>query len=162
VDSFILRRSDELTEKKSSPQEKPRLQVPRIFLNETISRMNEAVQGCPADLVFNLDEIGISDWADRKPKKVVVPMTATSHSIHHRVSRNLKHISIVTCIFVSGGCLTPYMITSQDSVAVCRSLEAGGWSHGDWEALNLPIPRQALHQCRSLSGLHSNRLYPSR
>jgi hypothetical protein len=24
--------------------------------------MNEAVHGCPADLVFNLDEVGISDW----------------------------------------------------------------------------------------------------
>ena len=36
VDSFILRHSAELTEKKSSPQEEPRLQVPRIFLEETI------------------------------------------------------------------------------------------------------------------------------
>jgi hypothetical protein len=103
VDSFILRHCDELTEKKSSPQEEPRLQVPRIFLNETIRCMNEAVQGSPADLVFNLDEVGISDWEDRKPKKVVVPIIATSHSIHHRVSRNLKHISIVTCTRANGG-----------------------------------------------------------
>jgi hypothetical protein len=105
VDSFILRHSDELTEKQSSPQDEPRLQVPRIFLNETISCMNEAVQGCPADLVFNLDEVGISDWEDRKPKKVVIPMSTTSPSIHHCVSRDLKQISIVTCIYASGGAL---------------------------------------------------------
>jgi hypothetical protein len=105
VDSFILRHSDELTEKQSFPQEEPRLQVPRIFLNETISCMNEAVQGCPADLVVNLDEVGISDWEDRKPKKAVIPITATSHLIHHRVSRDLKRISIVTCICQSGGAL---------------------------------------------------------
>jgi hypothetical protein len=132
VDSFILHHSDEFTEKKNSPQEDRRLQVRRIFLNETICYMNEAVQGGPADLGFNLDEVGISDWEDRKPKKVVVPMTATSHSIHHRVSRNLKQISIVTCICASGVCLTPYMMTSQDSLAVRRSLEADGmpiWRH---------------------------------
>jgi ABC-type nitrate/sulfonate/bicarbonate transport system substrate-binding protein len=39
--------------------------------------MNEAVQDGPAHLVFNLDEVGISDWDDRKPKKVAVPITAT-------------------------------------------------------------------------------------
>jgi hypothetical protein len=40
VDSFILRHSAELTEKKSSPQEEPRLQVPRIFLEEPIGSMH--------------------------------------------------------------------------------------------------------------------------
>jgi hypothetical protein len=61
VDSFTFRHSAELTETKSSPQEEPRLQVPRIFLQETIGNIHETLQGCPADLVFNLDEVGISD-----------------------------------------------------------------------------------------------------
>jgi hypothetical protein len=42
VDSFISRHSAELTEKKSSPQEEPRLQVPRIFMEETIRSMQYA------------------------------------------------------------------------------------------------------------------------
>jgi hypothetical protein len=54
VDSFISRHSAELIEKKSSPQEAPRLQVPRVFLDQTVRSMHEAVQGRPADLVFNL------------------------------------------------------------------------------------------------------------
>jgi hypothetical protein len=75
VDSFILRHSEEFTEKKSSPQEEPPLQVPQIFLEEPIGSMHQTLQGCPVDLVFNLEEVGISDWEDRKPKKVVVPIT---------------------------------------------------------------------------------------
>jgi hypothetical protein len=34
--------------------------------------MAGVVQGCIHDLVFNLDEIGVSEWEDRKSKKVVV------------------------------------------------------------------------------------------
>jgi hypothetical protein len=82
VDSFIIRHSAELTEQKSSPQEEPRFQVPRIFLEKTIRRIHETLQGCPLDLVFNLDEVGLSDWEDRKPKKGIVPITVAAHDIH--------------------------------------------------------------------------------
>jgi hypothetical protein len=40
VDSFILRHSAELREKKSSPQEEPLLPVPRIFFEETRCSMH--------------------------------------------------------------------------------------------------------------------------
>jgi hypothetical protein len=50
---FTSRHSAELIEKKSSPQEEPRLQVPRVFLDQTVRGMHEAVQGRPADLAFN-------------------------------------------------------------------------------------------------------------
>jgi hypothetical protein len=43
VDSFISRHADELTEKKSSPQEETRLQVPRVFLEETIWTMHKTI-----------------------------------------------------------------------------------------------------------------------
>jgi hypothetical protein len=102
VDSFISPHADELTEKKSSPQEETRLRVSRVFLEETMRTLHKTIQGHPYELVFNLDEVGISDWEDRKLKKVVVPITARAHNIHHRISRNVKHILIVTCIFASG------------------------------------------------------------
>jgi hypothetical protein len=92
--------------------------------------MPETLQGCPVDLVFNLDEVGISYWEDRKPKKVVVPITVVAPNIHHRISRNVKHISIVTCISAGVECLTPDVVTSQDSAAVHRALEATGMQIG--------------------------------
>jgi hypothetical protein len=36
IDAFILRHRDDLTETKSTSQEKTRLEVPRVFLDETI------------------------------------------------------------------------------------------------------------------------------
>jgi hypothetical protein len=81
--SFVLRHGDCLPERKSTPQEGTRLEVPRVFLDETISSLREFVQGMKAEIVFNLDEVGISDWEDRKDKKVVVPTALDSQTIHH-------------------------------------------------------------------------------
>jgi hypothetical protein len=92
--------------------------------------MHETLSGCPADLVFNLDEVGISDWEDRKLKKVVVPITVAAHNIHHRISRNVKQISIVRCISAGDACLTRYVVTSQDSPALHRALKATGMQIG--------------------------------
>jgi hypothetical protein len=66
VDSFIGHSFSELIEGKSTPQEEPRLQVPPIFVDETIRCVHEAVNDCPSDFVFNLDEVAISEWEDRK------------------------------------------------------------------------------------------------
>jgi hypothetical protein len=98
VDSFLVRHKDELAETISKPQEEVRLQVPREFLLGRISRMEEAMQSCVRDLVFNLDEVGVgvgvgvgvSEWEDLKSKKVVVPTGTNSQTIHDGVHRNLK------------------------------------------------------------------------
>jgi hypothetical protein len=75
VDSFLLRDNDELAETISKPQEDARLQIPREFLLGTINEIEEVMQSCVCELVFNLNEVGIgvSEWEDRKSKKVVVP-----------------------------------------------------------------------------------------
>jgi transposase len=61
VNSFVLRHALEIIPTKSSPQEEQRLQVPRVFLDRAIQELNEHVKRCIAELVFNLDEVGISD-----------------------------------------------------------------------------------------------------
>jgi hypothetical protein len=62
-----------LSEVKSTPQEDARLEVPRVFLDETIRCLREYVKGMTAELVFNLDEVGVSEWEDRKDKKAIIP-----------------------------------------------------------------------------------------
>jgi hypothetical protein len=61
VDYFILRHREDLLETKSTPQEDARLEMPRTFLNETICCLREHVQGMKTELVFNLDEVGMSE-----------------------------------------------------------------------------------------------------
>jgi hypothetical protein len=54
---------------KSTSQGEQRLQVPRVFLERTSQDLNEHVEGCLAELVFNLQEAGMSDWEDRNTRK---------------------------------------------------------------------------------------------
>jgi hypothetical protein len=51
-----------------------------------------------AELVFNLDEVGMSKWEDSKKKKVIVPMRMDGQTIHHGASRSVKHILVIVCI----------------------------------------------------------------
>jgi hypothetical protein len=126
VDSFILRHGTDLTERKSTPQEEARLEVPRVFLEETICCLHDYVKGMKIELVFNFDEVGISEWEDRKDKKVIVTKTMDGEMIHHRVSRNVKYISIITCITAGWRSLTPYMVMSQDSETLRKRLMTRG------------------------------------
>jgi hypothetical protein len=61
VNSFVLRQSDQIFKTKSTPQEQQCLQVPRRFVERTVQDLKEHIQGCVADLMFNPDEVGISD-----------------------------------------------------------------------------------------------------
>jgi hypothetical protein len=90
VDSFRGRDHTEFIETTSTPQEERWLQVPRIFLGESTWAMNEAGPMLPSDLVFGLDEVGISKWGDCKSKLVVVPTTANDRPVHHGESGNRR------------------------------------------------------------------------
>jgi hypothetical protein len=79
-----------------------------------------------AELVFNLDEVGMSKWEDRKDKKVIVSKTMAGQTIHHRASRNVKHISIIISITAARKSVTPYIVASQDSKSFRRRLMSRG------------------------------------
>jgi hypothetical protein len=61
VDPFLRRHADRLFEAKSVPQENPRLDVPRAFLEAAIDGFRDHIHNACAELVFNLDKIGISE-----------------------------------------------------------------------------------------------------
>jgi hypothetical protein len=71
VNSFVLPHSDEGIQPKSGAHEEQRSQVPGAFLERVIQDLHEYVQGCVAELVFNLNEVGISDRGARRTTKVI-------------------------------------------------------------------------------------------
>jgi hypothetical protein len=75
-----------------------------------------------SELVFNLDEVGISEWEDRKQKKVIVPTTMIGEPIHHSVSKSVKHISVIACVSAAGESLIPFIVTSQMSDNILKRL----------------------------------------
>jgi hypothetical protein len=77
-------------ETKSIQQENPRLEVTRVFLQAAIDRFRDFVHNACAELVFNVDEISVSEWEDRSERRVVVPSKMRGQTIYHAVHRNLK------------------------------------------------------------------------
>jgi hypothetical protein len=76
--------------------------------------------------VFNPDEVGVSNWEDQKPKKVVVLITVRAHSVHHRISGNARHILIVICGSPGDAWLNPGYDYISGFQALHRGLEATG------------------------------------
>jgi hypothetical protein len=76
-----------------------------------------------AELVFNLEEVGISAWEDRKTKAVIGVATMRGQAVHHGISRTLRHISVVACVSAAGESLTPDMIPSQVLASVLEQLK---------------------------------------
>jgi hypothetical protein len=56
-----------------------------VLLHRTVHGLNEHIQGCSAELVFNLDEVGILDWEDHKTRKDIIleTMRAREHIMEH-------------------------------------------------------------------------------
>jgi hypothetical protein len=75
-----------LTETNNTPQEDPRLEMSRAFLDKTKHFLREYVQGMKAKLIFNLDEVGMSEWENQKDMKVIIPKMMDGQTIHYRGS----------------------------------------------------------------------------
>jgi hypothetical protein len=73
VKSFLHRRAQNVNQVVVSPQELPQLQIPRRYLNEYIALIQKYLPIVPAELIFNLDETGLSNWEERKRKLVLIP-----------------------------------------------------------------------------------------
>jgi hypothetical protein len=61
VDPFVKCRSEQLFETKGIPQENPKLEVPRIFLEATREGLQDCVRNLCAERVFDFHEIGITE-----------------------------------------------------------------------------------------------------
>jgi hypothetical protein len=64
VDSFLPCHRDELSGTKSVTLEDSRLQVPRVLLEAAIEAIRTLIHDPCAELVFNLDEVGILTFLD--------------------------------------------------------------------------------------------------
>jgi hypothetical protein len=69
--------------------------VPRVFLEAAIEGTQIHVQDACADLVFNLDAIGISEWEDEIEKK-------NNRSIGHETTKDFSWNSPQTEAHLSG------------------------------------------------------------
>jgi hypothetical protein len=83
-----------------------------------------------SELVCHLEEVDISDWKHRKMRKVLAAATMRSSTIHHGISRNVKHISVISRVDITGKSVIPYIIESQDLGSVGKQFKKHGVRFG--------------------------------
>jgi hypothetical protein len=69
---FYREEQTKLWQTQSRPQEEPKLSFPRTFLVRTLDALQTHGHRHFCDLVFNLNEMGVSEWEDRKSKSVII------------------------------------------------------------------------------------------
>jgi hypothetical protein len=99
----------------STAQEEKRFQVSKAFFERTIQNLNENTQGCIIKLVFDLDEVRISDWEDRKLRDSLDPGAMCDQTIRHGVSRDVKYSSVIAHISAARKSLFSYIVTLDNS-----------------------------------------------
>jgi hypothetical protein len=58
---FLVRHADRVCRAVVSPQEKPRLEIPRTLLDRYLALIKEYIPLVPTELMLNIDESGFSD-----------------------------------------------------------------------------------------------------
>jgi hypothetical protein len=86
--------------------------VPRVYLEEHIQLLKTHLSGKVAELVFNVDELGSTDWEDRKAKRVIVPARIAEGDLYHPISRRRQHMTLRACVSASGDAPTAFVITA--------------------------------------------------
>jgi hypothetical protein len=113
--TFLARHQDEIGLARVHPQEDPRLQIPRCFLEQYLALVQEHVVGVNSRLVYNIDETGCSDWEERGPYDGIVPAALKNRRLHFAVTRKIKHQTMVVCINAAGETLCPLIVTTDRS-----------------------------------------------
>jgi hypothetical protein len=120
---FVLRSRDEMIQQKSIRKDRQRLQVQQLCLDRSVQDPKEYVQRSITELIFNLDEVGISDWEDRKTRNIVAASTRRGEAIHHGMSRNVKYISAIISISTNEKPFVVYIIALQDFPSIRKQLK---------------------------------------
>jgi hypothetical protein len=78
------------------------------------------------ELIFNLDGVGMSEWADCKEKKVIIPTTMDGQTTHHAASRSVRHISVIAYVKAEEESVTLFIVTSQISDGIRKRVMGRG------------------------------------
>jgi hypothetical protein len=116
ISHFLERHSGTVMRAIVHPQEDPRLQVPRTWLNRYLALITKIVPLASCELIFNMDETGLSDWEERRAKGVVVPTTLQGRRLHFGVSRKNRHETLLCTISASGDAYLPLLIAAEPRV----------------------------------------------
>jgi hypothetical protein len=127
IHSFLHRSASHVRRMTILSQKMTRMQIPRSYLGQYIVLMDKSVPLAPAELIFDMDETGLSDWEEHRPKRNLVSSEASDANIHDPVDRRIRHQTLLCCISASGDVYCPLLISSyrQAGSAFDRGIREG-------------------------------------
>jgi hypothetical protein len=120
LECFLKRHSGEIRKAVLAPEELPRLQIPGYCMDQCIPLIKAWAPLVPAELIFNLDETGLSDWEERKPKPALIPTDLRDSHFHYPADRAIRHQTLLCCVSASGDAYSLLLMSSNTS----RQLQA--------------------------------------
>jgi hypothetical protein len=99
-----------------TPMEMQRVQVTNEALMEYYSLLQRTIEEVPTAFIWNMDEIGHSDWADAHQELVYVPSNFEEDHIPIPVNRAGKRITLVGCICLDGTVMKPMVVIPRHTV----------------------------------------------
>jgi hypothetical protein len=81
-----------------------------------LDRLKHYVEGLLSAFIFNLDESGFQDWADRRKPTVIVPATYHEFEITCPIDRATKRSSLLVCIAAEGTYLKLLLILPRKTI----------------------------------------------
>jgi hypothetical protein len=85
-------------------------------IQEFFDRLKQDVERLPSAFIFNLNEPGFQDWADRKKRTVIVPATYQESEIACSIYGATKRSSLLVCIAADGTHLKPLLILPRKTI----------------------------------------------
>jgi hypothetical protein len=107
------------------PQDLPKRQIPRSYLDCYLPLIKSWVPFFPAELIFNLDETDLSDWKERKPRPVLIPTTAENTDLRDPGHRGSCHQTLVCCRSASGYAYCPLLLCSNPAALSIFHMQTG-------------------------------------
>jgi hypothetical protein len=85
---LVRRHPRDLEHAKAYPQESGQMTITKEIARTLVANLVNSVQDIPTDLIFNVDEVGSQEWADRKPRRVIIPHQEQPQRIQDSVPRS--------------------------------------------------------------------------
>jgi hypothetical protein len=116
IQNFFVRHADRICRAVIAPQEKPRLEIPQLFLDKYLVLIKKYIPLVPTESIFNIDECGFNDSEERKSRLVVIPTGIRNSTFHYPVNRGIRHRTFICCISPAGDAYCPLLIASDPAV----------------------------------------------
>lgn len=112
----IIGRDPRLKTCRGIPIEAKRAEVTPEQIRNFFAEALTIAEGVPSHFVFNMDEMGHQEWADRKEIICVVPIDHEGDHVCLPVPRTGKRITLLSCIALDGSFLKPTVIVPRKTV----------------------------------------------